>query len=103
MKEFTSLDVFDLICRHAAENEDGMYYADIRDHFDARECPMKLRNALKKLKEKGLIRNDPTTKKWVLDDDGFASETYRQIYAEVNIDPYRTFEPGDLYGGYDDE
>lgn len=102
MKEFTVVDVFDLLCRHGAENEDGMSYADIRDYFDARENPMKVRNALRKLKEKGLIQNDPKTKKWVLDDDGFASETYRQIYAEINIDPYRTFEPGDLYGGYDE-
>ena len=102
MKDFDILDVFDLICRHAAETESGMYYADIRDHFDARENPMKIRNALKKLKKKGLIKNDPNTKQWTLDDDGFASETYRQIYAEVNIDPYRTWEPGDLYGGYDE-
>lgn len=36
MKEFTALDVFDLICAHVAGTGNGMSYADIRDHFDAR-------------------------------------------------------------------
>lgn len=103
MKDFTMLDVFDLICTRVAETGNGISYADIRDHFDARENPMKVRNALKKLKEKGLIGNNPETKLWVLDEDGYATETWRQIYDEVQIDPYRTFEPGDLYGGYDGE
>lgn len=70
MKDFTSLDVFDLICTHVAGTGNGMSYADIRNHFDARENPMKVRNALKKLKDKGLIANDSRTKLWVLDEDG---------------------------------
>lgn len=103
MRDFTALDVFDLICTHVSGTGKGMSYTDIRNHFDARECPMKVRNALKKLREKGLIANDARTKLWVLDEDGYASETWRQIYGEVNIDPYRTYEPDDLYGGYDED
>lgn len=77
--ELSSLEVFDVLCRHAARTSNsGMQYAEIKKMLNVpAEETMKLRNALRKLRDKGLICSGE--KGWQLDDGGLETETFREM------------------------
>ena len=77
--ELSSLELFDVLCRHAARNSNsGMRYAEIKKELNVpAEDSMKLRNALRKLRDKELICRGK--KGWQLDDGGLATETFREM------------------------
>lgn len=89
MLKVNAVDVFDLLCVHAAKTSNsGMRYADIKKALAVpAEETMKLRNALRKLRDKGLICNGE--RGWQLDEDGLNSETFLAIYEELmEHEPY---------------
>lgn len=79
MADLCTLSVFDVLCRHAAKTSNsGMRYAEIKKALEVPDDEtMKLRNALRKLRDKGLICNGKCG--WQLDEDGLSSETFREM------------------------
>lgn len=79
MADLCTLSVFDELCRHAAKTSNsGMRYAEIKKALAVPDDEtMKLRNALRKLRDKGLICNGKCG--WQLDEDGLNSETFREM------------------------
>ncbi len=89
MADLSTVGVFDALCRHAARTSNsGMRYAELKKDLNVPDDEtMKLRNALRKLRDKELICNGKCG--WQLDKKGLATETFREMceFEEWKNDP----------------